>query len=178
MVNKCWSQTFFRSLYAPDESRLATGIVKQNNDSFVIFLGRNYQGLTIAKLDTIGEVLTARELRFNTYSYYDHDFKAIITPDSSIVIMSSVYKRSFITTIFIAKLNKKAEPVWVKSVISSTAEDIGTSIKYTSDGGYIISGEKWIGTVNPAAAYLEKIDSNGHFQWAKIFNRNRGDAFL
>ncbi len=178
MVNQCWSQTFFQSLYAPDESMLFKGIVKQNNDSFITFLGKNGQGLTIAKLDTLGKILTTKELTISNYGFYDHDFKAVITPDSSIVIINSVYQMSFATKIFVAKLNKKAEPVWVKLIESATAYDVGSGIKYTSDGGYIISGEKWIGTVNPSAAYLEKIDSNGVFQWAKIFNRNRMDAFF
>ncbi len=172
MGNLCWSQTFFRSLYAPDESMLFKGIVKQNNDSFITFLGKNGRGLTIAKIDTVGEVLTTKELRMSNYGFYDDDFKAVITPDSSIVIVNSVYQIPFATKIFVAKLNKKTEPVWVKLIETTTAHDVGSGIKLTSDGGFIISGKKEV-----SAAYLMKLDSSGNVQWSKIFNRNRLDAF-
>jgi hypothetical protein len=171
------AQTFYKSIFDPLKFSIFWGDVKQTNDSTITFLAKAQRGLTIAKLDALGGVRSSIRLAFETCRFYDHDFKAAITPDSSIVIASSVYYDAYITRAFIAKLDKNAQPVWLKSISGVGSNDVASGIKYTSDGGYIIAGERWIGSLNPAAAYLVKLDSSGDVEWAKIFNRNRMDEF-
>ena len=74
--------------------------------------------------------------------------------------------------IWVVKLNLLGNIVWTKC-LGGTADDIGYSIKTTSDGGYIIAGDSRstngdvIGNHGNYDFWIVKLNSNGEIIWQK-----------
>jgi len=76
------------------------------------------------------------------------------------------YKKS--TDIWLIKTDSSGEMEWNKT-IGGEEHDVGRSIKYTSDGGYIITGSTQSFTIGETDIWLIKINNNGIEEWNRTF---------
>jgi len=72
--------------------------------------------------------------------------------------------------IYLVKTDVNGDTLWTRTY-GGTGNDWGFSVEQTTDGGYIIAGEK-----NTNFAYLVKTDVNGDTLWTHTYGDGRGTA--
>jgi hypothetical protein len=102
----------------------------------------------------------------------------VATNDGSYIVMGTSDANgwglgSYWSAIALAKISSNGNIIWKKmcTVEYNGCELNASSIKNTSDGGYIITGRASHGTVDNGQYFLIKLDSNGNNVW---FNNNLG----
>lgn len=151
--------------------------------------GSNVSDIFISKLDASGQFIWAANI-----GGLDEDYsRSIITDFSGNVYTTGFFKGTAdfdpgpgifnmtsngLRDIYILKLNSNGNFIWAKQ-IGGTSNDEGFSIKIDNSGNIITTGvfngtvdfDPGIGTffLSPVAAnaFIQKLDSNGNFIWAK-----------
>ena len=82
--------------------------------------------------------------------------------------------------LYLIKTNENGDSLWTKT-FGGTYFDMGHSVQQTTDGGYIITGQKgYYGNNGPSSdVYLIKTDVNGDSLWTRTFggtNSDRGQS--
>ncbi len=76
--------------------------------------------------------------------------------------------------IYLIKIDLNGDTLWTKT-LGGTGEDIGNSIKQTSDGGYIITGKSSGFGSGSWDSYLIKVDNLGNPAWVKTYGSTSSD---
>ena len=72
----------------------------------------------------------------------------------------------------LVKLSSAGDIVWQRS-LGIFRYDVGTSVKETTDGGYVITGYEPSALIN--TVYLAKVDADGEVVWEKNYGHMVGD---
>ena len=75
-----------------------------------------------------------------------------------------------ISSMLLVKLNENGDVDWVETYRDSLGHLEAYSLDQTDDGGYIITGCKFISETVSSLAFLLKTDMNGETEWCKYFN--------
>ena len=75
--------------------------------------------------------------------------------------------------ILLTKITSSGDESWTRDL--SSAGDIGRDVRPTSDGGFIIVGEKYIDATNKIDVLLMKTDGSGQNPWIKTYDWNQQD---
>jgi hypothetical protein len=75
---------------------------------------------------------------------------------------------------YLTKTDSQGNEEWNKT-IGGTEPEMGYSIQQTTDGGYIITGEKWSGEIDGYDFWLIKTDSQGDEEWNKTYGGSDWD---
>jgi hypothetical protein len=70
--------------------------------------------------------------------------------------------------IYLIKTDPSGNVVWTKT-FGGTYNDYGRSVRQTSDGGYIITGDREIIALDPDAYLRLKTDASGNATWEKRY---------
>jgi len=185
VYNNIWQKTFGGSNedYAYSIQQTSDGgyIVAGYTASF----GAGGYDVYILKLDSDGNLIWQKTFGG---SGYDWAYSIQQTSDGGYIVAGWTW--SFGEggkDIYILKLNENGQLVWQKT-FGGCSDDVAHSIQQTSDGGYIISGEKdntdrcipyKYGAIFFYAGYIYiiKLDENGNLVWEKKFDGNYGEAY-
>ena len=163
-----WAKTFgggnndenYSVWQTKDDGYILTGLTRS--------FGATNNNFLIIKIDKNGEEQWSK--------MYDEDHAtygkfAYQTSDGSYIVVGSNY-----SDIIIMKLNPSGSIVWKKTFKEGNCDVY--SFQPTSDGGYIISGDvnSYSFGTKYSDAFLLKVNSNGEFQWEKIFNGDQKDC--
>jgi hypothetical protein len=77
--------------------------------------------------------------------------------------------------IWIVKADAQGDTVWTRTY-GGTGDDIGRSVRQTSDGGYIIAGQTNSFGAGNADLWLIKTDADGDSLWAKTYGGTASDV--
>ena len=99
----------------------------------------------------------------------------IQTLDGGFLITGSTYSfgTQGVTNLWLVKTDPDGNEEWSK-VIEENQGSVGHSVQQTSDGGYIITGEKYNSIETGVDVWLIKTNSFGNVEWTKTFD---GDGF-
>lgn len=75
--------------------------------------------------------------------------------------------------IWVVKLDNSGNLQWEKS-FGSWSNDGGSSVKETTDGGYIVAGNTWLESKGTDYKVI-KLDSSGNIQWQKNYGGSKAD---
>ena len=117
--------------------------------------GREYT-IIESKFDTIFLGMSGTDLvKLNPVRQYS-DGSVIVEPD-------------FITPSLNPYTNETPPEEWNRTFGSVYSGRYGQSLQQTSDGGYILTGSKYMYTTESRSAFLLKTDTNGNEQWNRTF---------
>jgi len=78
---------------------------------------------------------------------------------------------------WVVKLDSNGQVNWSKRYGGTDSSDWDgfSSIRQTTDGGYIVAGETWSFGAGSTDAWVMKLDGSGNLIWEKTYGGNRGD---
>lgn len=125
----------------------------------------------VIKLDRSGNTEWTK-----TFGGEDSDYALSIeqTSDGGYIIAGTT--RSYgagESDVWVLKLDSSGNQLWAKT-FGGEETDYATSIRQTSDGGYIVAGNKFFG-MGDSDAWILRLDSSGNQIWAKIFGGTEYD---
>ncbi|MEI7801785.1 MAG: T9SS type A sorting domain-containing protein [Bacteroidota bacterium] len=127
--------------------------------------------VTILFLNIIGTTVSAQSTFQKSLGGSAEDFGTTLKPTSDngfILVGTTASYGAGGDDIYLIKLNADGDTIWTKTYGGSD-DEYGSSVKQTSDGGYIISGDTKSFGVAGKDVYLIKTDMNGNLSWSKTF---------
>jgi len=152
-----------------------TAIDSANDEGFVVAVGSMYHGtdsatILLNKIDGTGNILWSK-LYQDTGPCYGNDVQK--TNDGGYIIVGSnaSFSGDIGYEIWLIKTDALGDTVWTK-IFGGNGHDGGySSVRQTSDGGYII-----VATMGNKEVWLIKTNANGDTTWIKTFGGNSNDA--
>ena len=145
---------------------------RQTNDKGFIMVGQTYSfgagygDVYLVKTDSTGDTLWTR-----TYGgiHDDGGYRVEQTTDSGYIIIGYTFSFGIgQEDVYIIKTNSVGDTLWTEA-FGGTLYDYGTSIRQTSDGGYIFTG--YTQTYTPTL-YLIKLNNGGTPVWVQTFGND------
>lgn len=124
-------------------------------------------GITVTKLSDHGNSIWSKKVSLSSAQYTTSPASLAITWDSGLVICGRA--QALLLNTFVSRLNKNGTLLWSKLIYTNSTSGF-TSVKQTSDSGFILSG-----AFNSSS--LVKLDKNGTVQWAKSFTDQPGSTY-
>jgi hypothetical protein len=171
--------TVWTKLYDHDSEREEGNYVQQNSDGGYIICGitefPDARGLDIwiIKTDSKGDTLWTKAYGGD---YIDEPHSIIETEDGGYFIAGAYTEEGelgFEAHIWLLRTDSKGDTILTKKINNGSWEDLGYSMKKTSDGGFIIAGETVYNNFD-SDIYLIKLDEEGNYQWFSTIGCNLG----
>ncbi len=168
LFNNLRSQTTFQKTYGTPSQPERVQAVHQTASGGYILTGRGNNNLDIylVKTDVNGDTLWTKLING---SGTDEVYSSIITQDDGYAFTGGTTSSGAGgADLFVIKTDVNGVIQWAKTY-GGTNTDQGSSIKQTSDGGYIIGGYTKSFGAGQEDAWLIKTDSNGDTLWTKTY---------
>jgi len=101
------------------------------------------------------------------------------TQDGNYIVVGEVESNYANSDVYLLKVNSDGDTLWTTRFGNTNTNEIGRSVKATSDGGYIICGYGGVSQENEVI--LIKTDSLGNYEWGTSYGPtpdNRGHAII
>lgn len=125
-------------------------------------------GVVVSRLNDHGAELWSQKLTFNAGQDTIFPTSLAATLDSGLVLCGSDRLHTLGT--FVARYSRNGSLLWSRRFQSGNGTSNFTSIRQTSDTGYVLSG-----LINTPS--LLKLDKNGTLTWAKSYTDNNGPFY-
>ena len=131
------------------------------------------EDIWVLKLDAQGEVDWSKSL---SSDLSERAYAVIQTSDRGYLVGGSKSTGPDTSTSYLVKLSENGTVNWQKSYTGSASDVQGAirSLKQTSDGGYIVAGERIILGYGPDA-WILKLTPSGDITWQKSYDLNYDD---
>jgi len=165
--NKVWDKLFRGNGY-----ETASEVWQTSDDGYVIIgytdsFGSGNRDMWLIKTDSAGNIIWDK-----TYGGIkdDQGHSVKITSDGGFILAGGKYTSQTTNKfdIWLVKTDNAGEIIWDKT-FGGSEHETAWCVQQTTDGGYIICGEKDVGGLNEYDIWLLKTDSNGELLWNKIF---------
>jgi len=146
-----------------DNSYAATGYAAQFNKSNDVFL---------TKTDSAGNEIWSQNYGGTNQ---DKGYDVQQCADSGYIIVGET--KSFGAggrDVYLIRTDESGNTIWTKSY-GGASDDIGKSVKQTTDGGFIIAGETASFGVIWTDVFLIRTDANGDTLWTRTFEEGSGE---
>ncbi len=135
--------------------------------------GAGLADVYLVKADSIGDSLWTR-----TYGgqYHDRGHSIDITSDGGFIIAGQTESFGVDSAdVYLIRTDANGDSLWARTY-GGTGNDIGWSVKQTSDGGYIITGSTSSFGAGSHDVWLIKTDSNGDTIWTTTYGGTDSDG--
>lgn len=101
------------------------------------------------------------------------------TSDNGYVVVGSTNSYGIGSSLaFISKYNSNGSISWTKAWGNTTSPYSGShaeAVVQSADGGYLVTGQTYVGTTNGSDVFLAKFNSNGNLSWSKTWGGTDGE---
>jgi hypothetical protein len=173
-----YTQITFEKTYGGSSSDYGYSVQQTNDGGYVIVGGTSSFGagssdVYLIKTNANGETLWAKTFGG---SGDDEGYSVRQTSDSGYVITggtTSFGNGSFY--VYLIKTNADGDTLWTKT-FGGSSDDVGYSVKQTSDSGYVVAGYTNSFGAGQGDFYLIKTNSAGDALWTKTFGGSSDDV--
>ncbi|HEY9115731.1 MAG TPA: T9SS type A sorting domain-containing protein [Bacteroidales bacterium] len=150
--------------------------VQQTSDGGFIITGFTYSygagaiDIYLIKTNADGDTLWTKT--YGTFAV-DEGRSVQQTSDGGFVITGTVWAQSKGKQVWLIKTDANGDSIWAKD-FGGNNDEVGHCVQQTNDGGYIITGEVVV-SGNLIDLWLIKTDSDGNYDWSKIYGGTRFD---
>jgi hypothetical protein len=113
-----------------------------------------------------------------TYGGTNEDRSSSVQPTSDGGYVVAGYTRSFGAggaDVFLIKTNPQGDTQWTRTY-GGANDDVGSSVRQTADGGYIIAGTTSSFGAGGSDVYVVRVDSSGKVEWTRTFGGDHDDC--
>ncbi len=161
-----WDPGRAGSLSATSDGNFAIGGTKD--------IGGNYYGLLI-KFNRYLDTLWTKVYPSTSYLTF---YQCRETLDKGFVLIGASTENDPNANFLLIKTDSLGNELWRKEY-GGIYRDIGRNIEITSDGGFILSGDRFQdASMNSRVGYLVKTDSAGNIEWDKYFGTSGNDGLF
>lgn len=161
-----WTRKIGGSLFDSGNS-----VQQTYDEGYIIAGGTSSYGAGAYDVYLIKVNATGDTVWTKTYGGIEYDIGRsvkITYPDSGYIIAGSSNSFSYHNDVYLIRTNANGDTIWTRTYGTSSEDEYGYCIQQTTDGGYIIVGNK--GTYWTYRIYLIKTDSEGDTLWTRIYN--------
>lgn len=154
-----YSQTTFQSVYGTT-AREDILDLKETSDGGIVIMARSYRNLYLLKINSTGKKLWSK-----SYPILDVFIGSVIALDNGSLLFEAYgYLSSTSSMTYLFKTDASGNFLWGKSYSYPIINAPFRSIKQTSDGGFIATGNY----PYPEKSMLVKLDSSGNVMWERM----------
>ena len=162
--------TLWTKTYGGTSSDQSRSVQRTSDGGYIIVgytrsFGAGQEDIYLIKTDSSGDTLWTK-----TYGGTDADKGSSVQQTSDGGYIIAGYTKSFGAgswDVYLIKTDVDGDTLWTRTY-GGTDIDYGYSVQQTYDGGYIVVGFTYVGTIN-ADAYLIKTNSSGDTLWTKTY---------
>jgi hypothetical protein len=159
------TETAYRVEICEDKGYIAAGYTRS--------MGSGSASMYLFRTNKYGELIW--EKAYGGHGV-DRAYAVAVTPGGSFVAVGTTTSSGQgQEDIYVVKVDKDGNKVWEKTFGGSGSEE-GWDIRYTNDGGFIITGSTNSWGAGFFDAFLLKIDADGNEQWRKLYGGGSFDA--
>ena len=108
--------------------------------------------------------------------YNDVGYSVQQTNDGGYIISGQIGVNNLNSDIYLLKITENGQEEWTQT-FGGEYNDFGLSVQQTNDGGYIISGQIGVDSLN-SDGYLIKTNENGQVEWTQTFGGEYNDLVM
>jgi len=159
--------------------------IKQTDDGGYIILGTSVVGLTLVKVDAIGntvwvKTILERSQKAGKVIELSNDGGYIIGGYSySFIGQGHFSERKLNENFWVSKLDKEANVIWSKEYDDGANREEIVAIECTEDGNYVLAGHKEHyrpDSINSSDYWISKLDNEGTLIWSKVLGGSDKDT--
>jgi len=128
----------------------------------------------LLKTDAMGDSIWTKTYNGNGGIDWEEGASVQQTTDGGYIICGTTDGGSGGADICLIKTDAMGDTLWTKT-FGGISQDMGSSVQQTTDGGYILCGEK-LKPNDTSYVYLTKTDIFGNSIWTKTFGTDNGNA--
>jgi len=170
-----WSKTYGRGgMYD------AAFCVQQTQDGGYIVVGRTtepsgaYYDIYLLKTNAQGDTLWSRTYGEAGEGHEDMGYFVRQTQDGGYVLTGTFQDQQYNDDLFLIKTNAAGATQWTK-MYTRGGNDWGSTVKQTTDGGYIIAGTTYYSDTTNYDVWLLKTNASGDTAWTKTYGGSGPD---
>jgi len=183
LASDAMAQPPVRTYGGPGDEQL--GSIAPTADGGLVLVGRtgpagdyNHADAQVLRLDPAGNIVWQKT--YGSPEVLEWATAVVPTSDGGFVVLGGSDAHPGWTpgsTIWMLKLDRDGGVVWQKSY-GAGAEDIGSTIKATSDGGFVVAGTTRAPGISATTdGLLFKINAQGNLLWSRSFGSPGFDGF-
>lgn len=159
---------------------LSNSITHHPNNYFVLGGSHAYSSYScgyIFAFDYFGDSLWSKEYHSQSGNYMALQH-ASLTNDNGFVFCGNVDRDPYVDgNIILIKTDSLGNEQWQNTYVNTSKIELSYNVAQTSDDGYLIGGHQFIlGNDYSGNAIAIKVDSNGEYQWKRIFDSGYEDG--
>jgi len=164
--NLLWAKSF------GDEKEYEVGLwVEETREGDYIVAGTYEGSALIIKITLLGDLVWRKELVGNSSQF---NFVQQTADGGYILAGSTFFQTAGFSDVYLVKVDSSVDLVWERK-FGGVGYDLGSSVKGTGDGGYVVVGETESTVFRTRDVYLIKTDSDGNLLWEKTYGGEKHD---
>lgn len=174
--NEVWTKTFGGS--GPEMG----GSVDETSDGGFVIVGASgsysdNSDVYLVKTNPEGnEVWSTTVSHPSAHLNYDWGNSVRETNDGGYIIAGNSDLERDLMDVYLIKTDSEGNAVWAQA-FGERFYDYGSSVRETSDGGYIVSGATKSAVTGQNDVYVRKVDSEGKEVWTRTFGSDTGSEW-
>jgi putative intracellular protease/amidase len=174
--NEVWTKTFGGS--GPEMG----GSVDETSDGGYVIVGASgsysdNSDVYLVKTNPEGnEVWSTTVSHPSAHLNYDWGNSVRETNDGGYIIVGNSDLERDLMDVYLIKTDSEGNAVWAQA-FGERFYDYGSSVRETSEGGYIVSGATKSAVTGQNDVYVRKVDSEGREVWTRTFGSDNGSEW-
>jgi hypothetical protein len=170
------AQITFQRVYGGDHADFGYSVQQTTDSGYIVAgmtssFGAGLFDLYLIKTDTNGDTLWTRSCGG---SAVEEGFSVQQTTDGGYIITGSICSIGVSVDVYLVRTNASGCAIWTRAY-GGLSDDVGLSVRQTTDGGYIVAGRSGTSVAGSQDVYIVKTNASGDTLWTRTLGGSEDD---